>query len=290
MKLLIALILSLFLISCGASKYKPQPKKAVSSTKKPITNKKVLKPVETTSKIETVVVKNSENKPATEILEATQKVKVTKEMVLNYISQFAPTAKNNMIKNGIPASIILAQGILESGSGTGDLSVQANNHFGIKCHKEWTGESVKHDDDSLQECFRKYQHAEESYLDHALFLTSRKHYAPLFLLPKNDYKAWAKGLKTAGYATDIKYPEKLITLIEKYQLQQYDAEVLGVNFEVAKPNEQQIENTENADYIVVKGDTLYSISKKFNISIEDIKKKNNISENALSLGQSLILK
>ena len=177
--------------------------------------KTVIKSVENTPKTETVVITNPESSPKTEILEATQKVKVTTEMVLAYIAQFASTAKNNMTKNGIPASIILAQGILESGAGTGDLSVQANNHFGIKCHKEWTGESVKHDDDSLQECFRKYIHAEESYRDHSLFLTTRKHYAPLFLLPKNDYKAWAKGLKSAGYATDVKYPDKLITLIEK---------------------------------------------------------------------------
>lgn len=290
MNKIVLLILSLLLLSCGASKPKSQPKKTVSTVKKPLVKKIVVKSVESSPKTETVVITSTDSKPKTEILEATQKVKVTTEMVLNYIAQFVPTAKSNMQKNGIPASITLAQGILESGAGTGDLSVQANNHFGIKCHKEWTGESVKHDDDSLQECFRKYEHAEESYRDHSLFLTTRKHYAPLFLLPKNDYKAWAKGLKAAGYATDVKYPDKLITLIEKYQLQQYDAEVLGISFDV-KPTLEIVKNDSGvANYIVVKGDTLYSISKKFNISIDDLKIKNNISDNTLSMGQSIIIK
>jgi LysM repeat protein len=196
-----------------------------------------------------------------------------------------------MIRDGIPASITLAQGILESGAGTGDLSVQANNHFGIKCHKEWVGASIKHDDDALQECFRKYEHAEESYRDHSYFLTSRAWYKPLFALPKNDYKAWARGLKKAGYATDIKYPDKLIGLIEKYQLQQYDAEVLGLDFSL-NPLDKKEEITVNneAQYIVVKGDTLYSLSKKFSITIDELKKKNNILDNALSLGQSIIVK
>lgn len=290
MNKIVLLILSLLLLSCGASKPKSQPKKTVSTVKKPLVKKIVVKSVESSPKTETVVITNTDSTPKTEILEATQKVKVTTEMVLAYISQFAPTAKSNMTKNGIPASITLAQGILESGAGTGDLSVQANNHFGIKCHKEWTGASVKHDDDSLQECFRKYEHAEESYRDHSFFLTSRKHYASLFLLPKNDYKAWAKGLKAAGYATDVKYPDKLITLIEKYQLQQYDAEVLGTNFAVKPTIETNISNIEKGDYIVVKGDTLYSISKKFNITIDDLKQKNNIIDNALSLGQNLNVK
>ena len=290
MNKLILFLLSLIIISCGASKPKTQPKKTVYTAKKPLVKKIVVKSVENIPKTETVVITNTNSTPKTEILEATQKVKVTTEMVLAYIDRFAPTAKNNMTKNGIPASITLAQGILESGAGTGDLSVQANNHFGIKCHKEWTGESVKHDDDSLQECFRKYEHAEESYRDHSLFLTTRKHYAPLFLLPKNDYKAWAKGLKAAGYATDVKYPDKLITLIEKYQLQQYDAEVLGTNFELNPTIETNNSNIEREDYTVVKGDTLYSISKKFNITIDDLKKRNNITNNALSLGQSIIVK
>lgn len=223
--------------------------------------------------------------PKTEILEATTRVKVTTDIVLAYINQFKGIAKNNMTQYGIPSSIILAQGILESGAGTGPLSRAANNHFGIKCHKEWSGPSVKHDDDSAQECFRKYEQPNESYKDHALFLTSRPWYAGLFKLQKNDYKAWARGLKAAGYATDPKYPVKLIAIIERYQLNQYDAEVLGMNYTSVTSNEMVASNSEA--YQVTKGDTLYSISKKFNLTIEELKSKNNMSDNALSIGQNL---
>ncbi|WP_395056604.1 glucosaminidase domain-containing protein [Flavobacterium sp.] len=282
------LILVSLLISCGVSKPKVQPKKTVRTTQKTTIKQKVDAPVE---KVET---KTSEKEntppPKTEILEATQKLRVTTEMVLAYISQFKEVAKENMIRDGIPASITLAQGILESGAGTGNLSVQANNHFGIKCHKEWTGKSIKHDDDTAQECFRKYEYAEESYRDHSYFLTSRAWYKPLFLLQKNDYKAWARGLKKSGYATDVKYPEKLIGIIERYHLQQYDAEVLGIDFQVKQSDKiEGILHNEN-QYIVVKGDTLYSISKKFNITIDELKKKNNFLDNTISLGQIIIIK
>ena len=227
----------------------------------------------------------SNNTSKTEILEATTRVKVTTEIVLAYISQYKEIAKNNMKQFGIPSSICLGQGILESGAGTGPLSSLANNHFGIKCHQDWTGASVKYDDDSAQECFRKYNQASESYNDHALFLKGRKWYNPLFKLDKGDYKSWAKGLKAAGYATDPKYPEKLIAIIERYHLDQFDAEVLGNDYVV-----KTIENKSNfKEYQVSQGDTLYSISKKFNVSIDDLKKKNNISDNALSIGQSLIV-
>ena len=245
----------------------------------------------------TVVIKKSEdnnnsttsstsNNPSkTEILEATTRVKVTTEIVLAYISQYKDIAKNNMKQFGIPSSICLGQGILESGAGTGPLSSLANNHFGIKCHQDWSGASVKYDDDSAQECFRKYDQASESYNDHALFLKGRRWYEPLFKLDKGDYKSWAKGLKAAGYATDPKYPEKLIAIIERYHLDQYDAEVLGNDYAV-----KSIEKKSNfKEYQVSQGDTLYSISRKFNVSIDDLKKKNNISDNALSIGQSLIV-
>ena len=225
------------------------------------------------------------NSSKTEVLEATTRVKVTTEIVLAYISQYKNIAKNNMKQFGIPSSICLGQGILESGAGTGPLSSLANNHFGIKCHKDWTGQSVKYDDDSAQECFRKYNQANESYNDHALFLKGRKWYEPLFKLDKGDYKSWAKGLKAAGYATDPKYPEKLIAIIERYHLDQYDAEVLGNDY-VVKSVEPK---SKYQEYQVSKGDTLYSISKKFNVTIDDLKKKNNISDNALSIGQSLIV-
>ena len=228
---------------------------------------------------------NSNNTSKTEILEATTRVKVTTEIVLAYISQYKDIAKNNMKQFGIPSSICLGQGILESGAGTGPLSSLANNHFGIKCHQDWAGPSVKYDDDSAQECFRKYDQAGESYNDHALFLKGRKWYNPLFKLDKADYKSWAKGLKAAGYATDPKYSEKLIAIIERYHLDQYDAEVLGNDY-VVKSVEPK---SKYKEYQVSQGDTLYSISKKFNVSIDDLKKKNNISDNALSIGQNLIV-
>ncbi|PWA06236.1 hemagglutinin [Flavobacterium psychrotolerans] len=264
----------------------------VKSVKKPINSKPdiISKPIaqspvnnsktETNSKTDI----NSE----TQILEATTRVKVTTAMVLEYISKYKDIAKNNMAKYGIPSSIILGQGILESGAGTGPLSVQANNHFGIKCHKDWSGPSVKYDDDSAQECFRKYNLPNESYTDHAIFLTGRAWYQPLFKLKKDDYKEWAKGLKAAGYASDPKYPDKLIGIIERYQLNQYDSEVLGTEY-VPVNSKEQVSANSNL-YQVSQGDTLYSISKKFNISIEDLKRKNDISENAISIGQNLIIK
>jgi len=227
-------------------------------------------------------------KPETEILEATSKVKVTTAIVMDYISKYKDVAKSNMSQYGIPASIILGQGILESGAGTGVLSSVANNHFGIKCHEEWTGASVRYDDDSAQECFRKYNQSNESYMDHALFLTSRPWYAGLFKLRKDDYKEWAKGLKLAGYATDPKYPEKLIAIIERYQLNKYDSEVLGTTYIPQNTNDYVAVDSEL--YQVSKGDTLYSISKRFNISIEELKRKNAIQDNAISIGQNLKIK
>ena len=233
--------------------------------------------------------KNQDVYSKTEILEATTRVKVTAAMVMNYISTYKEVAKNNMRQYGIPSSIILGQGILESGAGTGPLSVLANNHFGIKCHKDWNGPSVKYDDDEEQECFRKYDEPIESYQDHALFLINRTWYQPLFELEKDDYKQWAKGLKNAGYATDPKYPDKLIAIIERYQLNQYDSEVLGKTYIPLVSNTKIAPNNSEL-YQVAQGDTLYSISKKFNISIEDLKRFNDIQDNALSIGQNLKVK
>lgn len=139
-----------------------------------------------------------------------------------YIKDYSPIAIEKMQEYGIPASITLAQGILESGAGQSRLAKEANNHFGIKCHKDWTGETIHHDDDALQECFRKYTQAKQSYDDHSLFLTTRDRYAFLFKLDKTDYASWAKGLKEAGYATDPKYPERLIKIIEDYELYRFD--------------------------------------------------------------------
>ncbi|MEI8202711.1 MAG: glucosaminidase domain-containing protein [Bacteroidota bacterium] len=144
------------------------------------------------------------------------------EMVNAYVNQFKDIAVKKMKDYKIPASITLAQGIIESGCGKSDLATEANNHFGIKCHKDWTGETFYKDDDTKNECFRKYKNAEESYNDHSLFLSTRDRYAFLFDLEVTNYKAWATGLKQAGYATNPKYAETLINLIEKYKLNAYD--------------------------------------------------------------------
>ena len=229
----------------------------------------------------------------TEVIQSTSKTVVTSSLISDYVLQYKDIAMGNMQKYGIPASIILAQGILESGAGKGDLAVDANNHFGIKSHKDWLGESVRHDDDSSQECFRKYREASESYRDHALFLVGKNRYASLFTYEKDDYKAWAKGLRACGYATDPKYPDKLISYIERYNLHQYDCQVTGRNY---KPSDKSIVNNSNSNsndsslYEVQKGDTLYSISKKFNILVDDLKQKNNLSDNTLSVGQRLKVK
>lgn len=197
-----------------------------------------------------------------------------------YISVYKDIAMEEMRAYKIPASITLAQGILESGSGKGTLAVKANNHFGIKCH-DWKGKKIYHDDDRRQECFRKYKSSETSFRDHSEFLSKRKRYASLFKLRKNDYKAWAKGLRQAGYATDRKYPQKLISLIERYELYQYDKEVLGKKYKEIK--------TENITHKVVKGDTLYSISKRYNITVVALQNINNIEGTALQIGQILQL-
>jgi LysM repeat protein len=140
----------------------------------------------------------------------------------SYIRKYKAIAIKDMKKYKIPASITLAQGILESGSGNSRLARRANNHFGIKCHDGWHGKKIRVTDDARRECFRKYKSAEDSYRDHSRFLTERSHYGFLFNYPITDYKKWAYGLKKAGYATNPKYPQLLIHLIEKYHLDQYD--------------------------------------------------------------------
>ncbi len=289
--------IALIIVSCNTTKpvvrtskvvlQKPK-KEVVNPSKKPVANKTVI-----TRLPDSKPLNAQGSTPKTEIIESTSKTVVTNNVVKDYVVQFKDIAMNNMKTYGIPASIILAQGILESGAGRGDLAISANNHFGIKCHVGWTGESVKHDDDADQECFRKYTVPAESYKDHALFLTSRSRYGSLFLLPKQDYKAWAKGLRAAGYATDPKYPEKLIIYIERYNLQQYDAQVLGIEYVKTETNSNKNQDLQNQDpnlYEVQKGDTFYSISKKFSLSVEELKQKNSLLENALSIGQILKVK
>jgi flagellum-specific peptidoglycan hydrolase FlgJ len=197
-----------------------------------------------------------------------------------YISVYKDIAMDKMRTHNIPASITLAQGILESGSGRGRLAVKANNHFGIKCHN-WKGAKIYHDDDKRQECFRKYSNSSDSFRDHSQFLVNRKRYANLFKLRKDDYKAWAKELRRAGYATDKKYPQKLISLIERYELNKYDKEVLGKRYRKVK--------NENITHKVIKGDTLYSISKRYNVTVKKLQDINGLEGTALQIGQVLQL-
>jgi flagellum-specific peptidoglycan hydrolase FlgJ len=200
-----------------------------------------------------------------------------------YISKYAETAMYEMKKNKIPASITLAQGILESGNGVSQLALKSNNHFGVKCHKGWNGKSVRHDDDKKQECFRKYKEVAQSYKDHSKFLKTRDRYDFLFKLKKHDYKGWAKGLKKAGYATDKKYPKKLIHLIETYRLYNFDKIVLRKKIKEATKGKVKI-------YRVRKGDTLYSISKKYKLSVQELKELNDLSSNAVRIDQELRVK
>ena len=139
-----------------------------------------------------------------------------------YINQYKDIAIEQMLKWKIPASITLAQGLFESGAGQSELAMKGNNHFGIKCNG-WDGRKVYHDDDARNECFRAYNNAFESYEDHSRFLVGSKRYASLFSLKTTDYKGWAKGLKTAGYATSPSYAEALIRIIEMYNLYQFPA-------------------------------------------------------------------
>jgi len=286
----------IFFVSCGSNKGIVNVSKSNQSNSKPVvstTNRqepKTTLPTDTESKTNVEI----KSEAQLETLEATSKVKVTTELVLQYIEKYKSVAMENMKNHGVPASVSLAQAILESGAGTGKLSVSANNHFGIKCHKDWNGPGVNHDDDALQECFRKYNNVYDSYQDYAAFLRGRKWYDPLFKLDKNDYKGWAYGLKKAGYATDPKYPLKIIGIIERYQLQKFDAMVLGIQNKETNPIEVQTLESKKTQleylHTVVKGDTLYSISKRYNISVDDLKKKNRIAENTLSIGQVVEIK
>jgi len=289
----ILLILTLFtLLSCNVTKPVIVTKKATPSTSKKVairSGKKANTVKPTLKKMSTQQKVDEEN----EVIESTSVTYVGTDVIGKYISQYKDIAMSNMRIYGIPASIILAQGILESGAGRGDLCIRANNHFGIKCHDGWTGESVRHDDDSSQECFRKYYEPAESFNDHALFLTGRSRYASLFDLPKEDYKGWAKGLRKAGYATDPKYPDKLISYIERYNLSQYDALVMGKEYTPLERQDTRIAAVDSQNrslYEVQKGDTLYSISKKYNLLVNDLKQINNLSANTISIGQKLIVK
>ncbi len=176
---------------------------------------------------------------------------------VDYINKYSQIAVDKMREHHIPASITLAQGILESGAGQSELAKKSNNHFGIKCHQDWTGERVYHDDDEKQECFRKYSKPELSYEDHSQFL-KKKRYEPLFALEVTDYKGWAKGLKACGYATAKDYAERLIDLIETYELQQYDQIAIGkLPKDVIQPSDKEKKEGGNVVVPIVSNDVKY---------------------------------
>ena len=196
-----------------------------------------------------------------------------------YIEKYKNIAMREMNDYGIPASITLAQGILESGVGKSELAVKANNHFGIKCHNDWDGERVYHDDDKKNECFRKYDRAEDSFIDHSLFLKNKSRYAFLFELDRTDYKGWAKGLKQAGYATDPNYAKRLITLIEENNLQRFDTESYKTTSSDAKTpvKQQAIKNNQGLKYVIVqKGESYYTIAKAHKIPFSCICSYNDV--------------
>jgi LysM repeat protein len=278
LKIIFSCLFLLVLYSCGA-------KKKVVNTKNP----------------GVVIIE-----PVPLALPAVNEVELIKKLIKNnpklnkqtlaYIKKYAAIAVKEMHEYKIPASITLAQGILESGKGRSELALKSNNHFGIKCHRQWTGERVYHDDDEKGECFRKYQYPETSYNDHSLFLTQRSRYAFLFDYNIKNYKKWAYGLRKAGYATDRKYPSKLLKIIKEFQLYEFDKIKKGrYTREIKKLNkganfEKPIVIEKGSFYRVKKGDTLYAISRKYSISVANLKALNNLSDNIISVGQKLLLK
>lgn len=207
-----------------------------------------------------------------------------------YIKKYRELAVEEMKKYHIPASITLAQGLLESGAGQSALARKSNNHFGIKCGSDWYGKTVSHDDDARGECFRAYKHPKDSYEDHSKFLAGRPRYASLFNLNITDYKGWARGLKKAGYATNPRYADQLIGIIELYELYKYDDKNY-LKWIKKNPNPHQTYIANGLLYIVVRaGDSWKSISQEFDISQKKLRKYNDLYKGyALQVGDILYL-
>ena len=207
-----------------------------------------------------------------------------------YIHKYKDIAVREMKKYRIPASITLAQGLLESGAGKSTLARKSNNHFGIKCGKDWKGRRVRHDDDARNECFRAYRHPKDSYEDHSKFLVGRSRYASLFKLRITDYKGWAHGLKKAGYATDPRYAYRLIDIIERYQLYRYDTRQ-GLRWMKKNPNPHQLYLANGLLYIIVReGDTWKGISREVHLSQRKLRKYNDLYKGyRLKVGDVLYL-
>lgn len=212
----------------------------------------------------------------------------------NYFDKYKDVAVEQMLKYRIPASITLAQGVLESAAGNSELATKANNHFGIKCNG-WTGRKSYHDDDARNECFRAYDNVYESYQDHSVFLTTSKRYSSLFQLKLTDYKGWARGLKVCGYATSPTYATKLIEIIELYRLYQYDT---AKDFD--KFQAQQVKSGDNRQIYAFnknyylkarRGDTFRSLAKEVDISYRKLARYNERDKNdVLEEGEIIWLK
>lgn len=219
-----------------------------------------------------------------------------------YIKQYAPLAVEQMQQHKIPASITLAQGLLESGAGYSELARKSNNHFGIKCGGNWRGRTVRHDDDARQECFRAYRNPRDSYEDHSVFLKRGARYAFLFNLKITDYKGWARGLKKAGYATDPSYANRLITIIEDYDLYKYDSQ--GMSKREARNREKELRKkpwlanphqiyiANDIAYVVARsGDSFQLLGKELDISWKKLVKYNDLQKDyTLEAGDIIYLK
>lgn len=243
-----------------------------------------------------------------------------------YIEQYKAIAINEMAQYGIPASIKMAQAILESGSGKSFLAQNANNHFGIKCGGQWSGRRITRADDTPNDCFRVYNSPEQSFRDHSIFLLQQR-YKRLFTLDRRDYKGWAHGLKAAGYATNPRYAQLLIDIIERYELyrldepqnvppqrarEQYAASSVEERPKPLPVQEQQVplseeksttvvekveSNTNRVEkktpamiiYEVKQGDTLHSIAKNYQITVDQLKQINGLSNEKLDIGQLLVV-
>lgn len=222
-----------------------------------------------------------------------------KMTVDQYVEKYSPIAVEEMHRSRIPASITLAQGLLESGNGNSRLALVANNHFGIKCKKDWTGESIREDDDEAQECFRKYPAPIDSYKDHSDFLMKNQRYAFLFDLDPTDYRGWAEGLKKAGYATNPNYPKLLMNLIERHNLQRFDGVKPTLRETEEIKQEQKVQLAQHRAIsvngipgLVAKGDDSYaSIALENGMRVWQIYKYNDLKKDAeIKAGDTIYIK
>jgi len=277
--LIVILVFFSLLVSCGTKKT------IIRSSPKTVQKKPTPRPVAKATPPKDIIVQKVP-KADDLVYDLKRRFPNLNKSTLAYIEEYNDIAIAEMLRYEIPASITLAQGILESNSGRSRLTVKGNNHFGVKCHRSWKGKRIYHDDDARQECFRKYEHPWSSFRDHSLFLYERKRYAALFDLRLENYKGWSRGLKKAGYATDPKYPKKLIALIEQYELYKYDDFNDKYAGGVTKIKKKAPERP--GTFIVVKkGDTLYSIARNYNLTVDRLKWLNGLKSNDLSIGQKI---